>query len=126
MSSSQFSFLELQFITGKPPDCIPHNSIACRSPWQSCEGQGLVLQVYIQAGKQAFRAVEKEKFRTVIARMRPLLREQKYDSAVEGAVIDLGLVLAGANLQPADEGNDVAGLAIFLGIFGAVIGFVSW
>lgn len=87
--------------------------------WVQC------AQVFIFAGKHALEVAPEGRLKQVIDRMRPLLRAGDYDQALEQAVVDLGLVLAGGEPQQEGEGS-FWGLGIFLSIFAGIVGFTSW
>ena len=76
------------------------------------------LQVQILAGRQALKVAGTDRLSGVIANMRPQLRAGNVEAAVEQAVVDIGLVLAGAEVKP-DHGS---GPWLPLGIVGTLIG----
>lgn len=83
------------------------------------------LQVYIRGGEQTMKVVPEAKLRSVVDGMVPALREGDYDKAVKGGVVDLGLVLAGADLQPESGGFDW-GMFSFWAMFASILGFLGW
>ena len=56
---------------------------------------GPVVQVYISTGPGAVNQLPNGKVEAILSRMRPPLRAAEYDEAVEQAVVDIGLGLAG-------------------------------
>jgi len=84
--------------------------------------------VYISTGRQAASAAPSERLRVVVDNMKPLLREGDYNRALEQAVVDLGLVLAGGDPGRGEgEGHgDLWGFGIFAAIFSSVVGFTGW
>ena len=61
--------------------------------------------------------------------MKPDLRVRNYDYAVEQAIVDLGLVLAGADpRRPSDQGdtNSPWTLPIVGGLFAGIGGLIFW
>jgi uncharacterized membrane protein YgcG len=51
--------------------------------------------VYISTGAGALNQLPNDKVEAILSRMRPPLRAAEYDEAVEQAVVDIGLGLAG-------------------------------
>ncbi len=82
-------------------------------------------QVFIYAGKHALQKAPEPRLKLVIDRMRPLLKAGDYNTAVEEAVVDLGLILAGGEPKQEAE-NSYWGLAVFLSIFAGIVGFTQW
>ena len=62
----------------------------------------------------------------VVDSMTPLLRKGEYDAALERGVIDLGLVLAGADLTPEPINAWDGGVILFWLIIGGIVSFVAW
>jgi uncharacterized membrane protein YgcG len=122
---------------GSPPEAAANFATQLFDDWgvgeASC-GNGVLLllsigdrQAYIYAGSEAHKAATEAQLSRVIDNMRPMLRAGNYDAAVENAVIDIGLALAGADLRPhKDESESIWPLAAFLSIFSSVIGFTLW
>lgn len=83
-------------------------------------------QVYISTGAGALKALPDSKVQTILARMRPQLRAANYDRAVEQAVVDIGLGLAGADFDD-DNGSSWFDPVIvcILGLIGGCFA-VSW
>jgi uncharacterized membrane protein YgcG len=67
----------------------------CR--WAQCTRRAATSlhQVYISTGAGALNHLPDNKVEAILARMRPPLRAAEYDEAVEQAVVDIGLGLAG-------------------------------
>lgn len=81
--------------------------------------------MFIQAGKHALQMAPEARLKLVVDRMRPLLKAGEYNAALEQAVVDLGLILAGG--EPREEGeSSYWGLAVFLSIFAGIVGFTQW
>lgn len=70
--------------------CKPHALVASSLFCLAC------VQVYISTGAGALGHLPNSKIQAILARMRPTLRAAEYDEAVEQAVVDIGLGLAGA------------------------------
>lgn len=77
-------------------------------------------QVYISTGKGAAKEISDNSLSAIIEDMRPLLRAGQYADAVEQAVVDIGLGLAGRKKEHG-EGWDIfpllfmGGVAFFIG-----------
>ncbi|PSC70754.1 glycoside hydrolase [Micractinium conductrix] len=77
-------------------------------------------QVYINTGTGAARALGDDRIQDIVSDIRPQLRAQEYDAAVERAVVDIGLSLEGGH--PKGDGSiDFFGVA-FLGVFAFIFG----
>lgn len=65
------------------------------------------------------------RIKQIISRMRPLLREEKYGLALEGAAVDIGIALAGGSTPGGDgEGTtlgSVISIIFFLGVFVTIV-----
>lgn len=85
----------------------------------------MCLQVAIYAGRGAKRQVSAGRIKQIIGRMRPLLREQKYGDALEGAAVDIGIALAGGSTPGGDGDGTTLGsilsMLFFLGVFVTII-----
>ena len=81
--------------------------------------------MFIYAGKHALQVAPEARLKLVVDRMRPLLKAGDYNTAVEQAVVDLGLILAGAEPKEESESSHW-GLGVFLSIFAGIIGFTQW
>lgn len=82
------------------------------------------MQVYISTGKAARKRLTDDYAATIISSMKPALRRGEYDGAVQQAVVDIGLVLAGSVPQSPDDddnGNGWLGGAIFVAFFGFLL-----
>eukprot|EP00201_Polytomella_parva_P007637 CAMPEP_0175065058 /NCGR_PEP_ID=MMETSP0052_2-20121109/15694_1 /TAXON_ID=51329 ORGANISM="Polytomella parva, Strain SAG 63-3" /NCGR_SAMPLE_ID=MMETSP0052_2 /ASSEMBLY_ACC=CAM_ASM_000194 /LENGTH=557 /DNA_ID=CAMNT_0016331511 /DNA_START=200 /DNA_END=1870 /DNA_ORIENTATION=+ len=101
-----------------------------------CDNGALLLlavrnrQIYVSRGKALKERLNDDALDSVFDRMRPMLKEKNYDSAIEGAVVDLGLLIAGkapsgGGGAGSDGGDDsVLGFLIFGGFFGFYL-FIS-
>ncbi|KAK9844247.1 hypothetical protein WJX84_011342 [Apatococcus fuscideae] len=81
-------------------------------------------QVYISTGKAARTRLTDGYAATIISSMKPALRRGEYDGAIQQAVVDIGLVLAGSVPQQPDDndsGNGWLGGAIFVAFFGFLL-----
>ena len=56
--------------------------------------------MYISTGAGALNQLPNDKVEAILSRMRPPLRAAEYDEAVEQAVVDIGLGLAGQGAEP--------------------------
>lgn len=77
-------------------------------------------QIYISTGKGAKEALDYDSLGNIINDVKPLLKAARYDDAIERAVTDIGLALAGKNVRPKRQGwttDDFIGLFIFGGFF---------
>ena len=83
-------------------------------------------QVHILAGRQALEVAGTDKLNAVIADMRPQLRAGNIEAAVEQAVVDIGLVLAGAEVKPGRESGSWVPLGIVVTVIGSFLGFHIW
>lgn len=95
------------------------------------------MQVAIYAGRGAKRQVTEGRIKQIIARMRPLLREQKFGDALQGAAVDIGVALAGGPPPPGGGSGgtslgSIISILFFLGVFVTIlisiitnIGYVS-
>ena len=79
----------------------------------------------IYAGRGAKHQVSAGRIKQIIGRMRPLLREQKYADALEGAAVDIGIALAGGSTPGGDGGGTTLGsilsMLFFMGVFVTII-----
>ena len=82
-------------------------------------------QVYIRTGRGAAQALPNAQVDEIIAGMRPLLRKQRYGAAVEQAVVDVGLALAGRPASGGGSGLDWFAV-VFFGVVGAVVFRSIW
>ena len=99
---------------------------ACMAAWRN---RVLILtawQVHILAGRQALEVAGTDKLNAVIADMRPQLRAGDVEAAVEQAVVDIGLVLAGAEVKPGHESGSWLPLGIVVAVIGSFLGFHIW
>ncbi len=80
----------------------------------------LACQVAIYAGAGVKERLDEKRIGSIIGAMRPLLRAGKFDEALEGAVVDIGIALAGG---PEDRGSFWGFLAalLFFGLFFTVL-----
>lgn len=76
-------------------------------------------QVYISTGEGAQRAMSDAQAAVIIDRMKPALRAGDYDVAVERAVREIGMALAGATFK---EPHDWVGTVVVVG----VVVFILW
>ncbi|MEW5310569.1 MAG: hypothetical protein WDW38_002355 [Sanguina aurantia] len=80
-------------------------------------------QMYISTGTGVMGRLSSSVVDAIIVNARPLLRTNRFDAAVEGAVLDIGLALAGRLSPHEADGDDGEGagsilpLAVFIGIF---------
>jgi uncharacterized membrane protein YgcG len=80
-------------------------------------------QVYISTGAGASGALDDAKLVGIIADMRPLLRKGEYDLAIEQAVVDIGLGLAGREPGHSEDwasGFDWIGMGFMAILLGAI------
>ncbi len=63
------------------------------------------VQVAIYAGRGSKRQISAKPIKQIIGRMRPLLQEQRYGEALEGAAVDIGIALAGGSTPGGDGGG---------------------
>ena len=79
--------------------------------------------MYISTGKAANQKLTDNYASTVISAMKPDLRRGKYDGAIQQAVVDIGLILAGS--VPKDLPEDHGGSGwLGPGIFLAFLAFL--
>lgn len=84
-------------------------------------------QVYISTGQGAQRAMPDDQAAVIIHRMKPSLRAGDYDIAVERAVREMGLALAGATFEePHDWVGTVFGVGVVVIILWAFVGGVRY
>lgn len=84
-------------------------------------------QVYISIGSQIEKFASKSRLQEVIFGMRPRLKEGKYDEAMEQAVIDIGLILAGSDPGSHHKGfrwSDIPWIPI--AFIGGFISLFAW
>lgn len=81
----------------------------------------LHLQVYISTGKGAAEALPNRHIASIINAMKPLLRKGAYDDAVEQAVVDIGLGLAGRGKEDGEGGGVDWFVVGFFGLVAALI-----
>ena len=79
--------------------------------------------MYIYAGRGAASAAPNDRLAAVIDNMRPLLRAGKFDEAVEQGVTDVGLVLAGADVE---QKESLFPTIAFFSILAGVLGWSGW
>lgn len=83
------------------------------------------MQVAIYAGRGAKQQMSTGRIKQIISRMRPLLREERYGLALEGAAVDIGIALAGGSTPGGDgEGatlGSVISIIFFLGVFAIIV-----
>ena len=84
------------------------------------------MQVAIYAGRGAKRQVTEGRINQIIARMRPLLREQKFGDALQGAAVDIGVALAGGPPPPGSGSGgtslgSIISVLFFLGVFVTIL-----
>ena len=84
------------------------------------------VQVAIYAGRGAKRQVTAGRIKQIIAGMRPLLREQKFDDALQGAAVDIGIALAGGPPPPGGGSGgsslgSIISILFFLGVFITIV-----
>ncbi len=80
----------------------------------------VVVQVAIYAGAGSRGALDEKRIQEVIKSMRPLLQSGRYGQAVEGAVVDIGIALAGGG----GSGSNIWGYItsiLFFGLFLSVL-----
>ncbi|GFR48941.1 hypothetical protein Agub_g10948 [Astrephomene gubernaculifera] len=96
-------------------------------------GNGVLLflsqedrQLYISTGAGADKRLTYDVLGDILDDVRPSLKNSKYDEAVERAVVDIGLALAGRPVEP--EGEQTSGWeeVTSLGIFASVAGGLIW
>lgn len=89
-----------------------------------------VPQVFISTGAGNKDILTFEVLGSIIEAMRPALRAGRYGPAVEQAVVDIGLALAGRAIppKPAASGgwDDTIGFCIFGGAVAALIGYSAF
>lgn len=108
-----------------PGDAAHRIAKALHAKWgvglAACDNGVLLLlsvsdrQVYISTGTSAQAAMSNSDLEGVISAMKPKLRTLKFDEAVEGAVVDIGLFLAGRSTSNEWE---IFPILFFLGIIG--------
>lgn len=79
-------------------------------------------RVYISTGVGAAKHLHNSVLDIIIGNMKPLLKEGRYGKAVEQAVVEAGLALAGH--RPKDRSQ--AGTGIIFVVFAAFAGIVGW
>lgn len=85
------------------------------------------MQVAIYSGRGAKRQMSPGRIKQIISRMRPLLRQQKYGDALEGAAVDIGIALAGGSTPSGDGDGDgttlgsILSILFFLGVFLTIV-----
>ena len=86
------------------------------------------LQVYISTSKAACQRLTDGRAATIINSMKPSLQRGDYDRAIQHAVVDVGLVLAGsAPKHPAGSGSIYISPGARLGIWlGILLGFAAY
>lgn len=95
----------------------------------SCTGADsgiFCVQVAIYAGRGAKRQVTAGRIKQIIAGMRPLLREQKFNDALQGAAVDIGIALAGGPPPPGGGSGgsslgSIISILFFLGVFITIV-----
>ena len=83
---------------------------------------GMGLQVAIYAGRGSKRQISAKPIKQIIGRMRPLLQEQRYGEALEGAAVDVGFALAGGSTPGGDGGGLSLRFFLALLFFVGVVG----
>ncbi|GIL52991.1 hypothetical protein Vafri_8709 [Volvox africanus] len=78
-------------------------------------------QIFVSVGSGTMSVLTYDVIGDVIDDVRPALKDQRYDEAVERAVVDIGLALAGRPVEP--EGGKSTGWEEWLafGLFGAAV-----
>lgn len=89
------------------------------------------MQVYVSTGAGAKDALSYETIGTIIENMRAPLRAEQYGPAVEQAVLEIGLALAGKEIpvQHSSKGfswDEAVGFVIFGGGVVALIGYSAY
>ena len=85
------------------------------------------MQVAIYSGRGAKQQMSAGRIKQIISRMRPLLRQQKYGDALEGAAVDIGIALAGGSTPGGDGEGDgttlgsILSILFFLGVFLTIV-----
>lgn len=85
-------------------------------------------QIYISTGAGAKHALPQHVLAAVTDNMKPALRQQQYDDALLGGVVDIGLALAGQELPDHGDGSDEGwGIFSFFALLvGGVFGWGWW
>lgn len=81
----------------------------------------MVHQVAIYAGAGAKDSLSAKRIQEIIGTMRPKLKSRKFGEAMEGAIVDIGIALAGGG---GSGGGNVWGFIaslLFFGLFFAVL-----
>ena len=83
------------------------------------------MQVAIYAGRGSKRQISAKPIRQIIGRMRPLLQQQRYGEALEGAAVDIGIAMAGGSTPGGDGGGPslrvILALLFVVGVFATII-----
>lgn len=74
----------------------------------------------IFAGAGVKDELDAKRIQAIISAMRPLLKAQRYDEAVEGAAVDIGIALAGGPAERGSVWGFVASI-IFFSLFFCVL-----
>ena len=89
------------------------------------DGEGVRMQVAIYAGRGSKRQISAKPIRQIIGRMRPLLQQQRYGEALEGAAVDIGIAMAGGSTPGGDGGGPslrvILALLFVVGVFATII-----
>ena len=86
------------------------------------------MQVFIATGHEISKYASDESLAGVIDNMRLRLKNGAFSEAIEQAVIDIGLVLAGADPSPGhhEESRVDWGAMALIGIVASFFGFAAW
>ncbi|PNH09193.1 hypothetical protein TSOC_004234 [Tetrabaena socialis] len=84
-------------------------------------------QLFISSGAGTGKLLSFDVLGDIIADVRPALKDQRYDDAVERAVVDIGLALAGRPVEP-EAGGSGSGWDdwVAFGLFASTAGGLAW